>query len=147
MTGADRPTRPAWGWRLLAWTSLVLAVLMPLPGVLAGGPKSWMTAAPNWIAIFGVFSYAYGSEPRFGLFWRVFALPFSFYTVAMIGGLVGREANFARLDSGSRSPTGWILVGATIVICVSICIALLRHARLLRGTQRSAMRDLEGVFA
>jgi hypothetical protein len=139
--------RPAWGWRLLAWASLILTVLMPLPGILAGGPKSWMTAAPNWIAVVGVFSYAYGFEPRFLLFWRVFALPYCFYTVAMIGVLVGREANFARLDTGSRPLTGWILVAATVVICASICVALLRHARLLRGRQRAALRDLEGAFA
>ena len=147
MTGADRPARPALGWRLLAWTSLILLVLMPLPGLLAAGPTAWILSAPKWIALVGLFSYAYGFEPRFLLFWRVFALPFSFYTVAMIGVLVGREANFAQLDPGSRSLPGWILVAATAVICASICVALLRHARILRGAQRSAMRDLEGVFA
>ncbi|HEX8307757.1 MAG TPA: hypothetical protein VF645_04995 [Allosphingosinicella sp.] len=144
MIGAERP---AWGWRLLAWATFILTVLMPLPGLVAAGPKSLMMAAPNWIAIVGTFSYAYGRQPRFLLFWRVFALPFSFYTVAMIGTVAGRAANFARYDPRPTPAGGWILVAATIVICASICIALLRHARLLRGAQRSAIRDLEGVFA
>ncbi|HEX8124692.1 MAG TPA: hypothetical protein VF548_03845 [Allosphingosinicella sp.] len=139
--------RPAWGWRLLAWASLILLVLVPLPGALAAGPKVWILSAPKWIAVVGVFSYAYGFEPRFLLFWRVFALPFSFYTVAMIGVLVGRGANFARHASGPTSVAGWILIATAAINCAAICIALLRHARLLRGRQRAAVRDLEGVFA
>ena len=144
MTASERP---AWGWRLLAWATLILTVLMALPAAAAGGWKSLISAAPNWIAVAGTFSYSYGREPRFLLFWRVFALPFSFYTVAMIGAMVGRTVIVARFDPGPSPARGWVLVGATIVICVSICIAILRHARLLRGEQRSAMRDLGGVFA
>jgi hypothetical protein len=143
----DRPARPAWGWRVLAWASLILLVLVPMPGVLAAGPTAWIASTPKWIAVVGLFSYAFGLEPRFLLFWRVFALPFSFYTVAMIGVLVGREANFASQYPGPASMAGWILIGAASVNCAAICIALLRHARVLRGAQRSAIRDLEGVFA
>ena len=142
-----RSHRLAWGWRLLAWTTLILLVLMPLPAVLAAGPKSWAMPALNWIAVVGAFSYAYGREPRFLLFWRVFTLPFAFYTVAMLGIMVGRVANYARFDPRPTPVAGWILVVLTLIVCVSVCIALLRHARLLRGAQRAAVRDLEGVFA
>lgn len=142
-----RSERPAWGWRLLAWTTLIFIVLMPLPSVIAEGPKFWTTAALNWIAVVGAFCYAYGRQPRFLLFWRVFALPFSFYTVATLGVLVARVANYARYDPRPTPVAGWILIAATLVVCISICIALLRHAQFLRGRQRTAMRDLEGVFA
>ena len=142
-----RPERPVWGWRLLAWTTLVLVVLSPLPSLIAEGPKSWMSAALNWIAVVGAFCYAYGREPRFLLFWRVFALPFSFYTVATLGIMIARVANYARFDPRPTPVAGWILVAGTLVVCISVCIALLRHAQLLRGGQRAVNRKLESIFA
>ncbi|HEX9965872.1 MAG TPA: hypothetical protein VGB04_12935 [Allosphingosinicella sp.] len=142
-----RSQRPAWSWRLLAWTTLILIVLMPLPAVLAAGPKGWTMPALNWIAVVGAFSYAYGREPRFLLFWRVFALPFSFYTVASLGIVIATTVDFLRGHSTSTSLAIWTITVPTLIVCASLCIALLRHARLLRGAQRAAVRDLEGVFA
>lgn len=143
----SRSERPAWGWRLLAWATLIFVVLMPLPSLVAEGPKAWTSAALNWIAVVGAFSYAYGREPRFLLFWRVFTLPFTFFTVATLGIMVARVANHARLDPRPTPAAGLILVAGMLVLCIAICVALLRHAQLLRDRQRSAMRDLEGVFA
>jgi hypothetical protein len=147
LSRSDRSDRPAWGWRLLAWTVLIFVVLMPLPTVLAAGPKTWATPAINWIAVVGAFSYAYGREPRFLLFWRVFALPFSFYTVATLGIMVGRVADYARHDPRPTPVAAWIIVAAAFVVCFAVCIALLRHSELLRSRQRSVKRRLEGVFA
>jgi hypothetical protein len=141
------PERPAWGWRLLAWTTLIFVVLMPLPVVIAEGPKTWVTAALNWIAVVGTFCYAYGHEPRFLLFWRVFALPFGFYTAATLGIMVARVANYARFDPRPTPIAAWLIVAGTLAVCFSVCIALLRHSQLLRGGRRAAMRNLEGVFA
>jgi hypothetical protein len=143
----SRTDRPAWGWRVLAWTTLIVAGLMTLPSLPAMGPKGWMLAASNWIAIGGTFSYAYGLRPRPLWGWRVFALWFSFYTVGTLGILVGRVAGYVRFDPRPTPVSGWILVAAILSVCVSVCIALLRHAELLRGRQRSANRTLEGIFA
>ncbi|HEU0098122.1 MAG TPA: hypothetical protein VFQ67_05030 [Allosphingosinicella sp.] len=143
----SRPQRPAWGWRLLAWTSFILVVLMPLPVVLAAGPKSWTMPALNWIAVVGAFSYAYGREPRFLLFWRIYALPFSFYTVGTLGIVFATTIDFLRNHPASTALAIWTITVPTLIVCTSVCIALLRHARLLRGAQRAVVRDLEGVFA
>jgi hypothetical protein len=136
-----RVERPAWGWRVLAWTVLIFVVLMPLPRVLAEGPTA--TVAINWTAVVGAFCYAYAREPRFLLFWRVFALPFSFYTAATLGIAVAQVVDHA----GPRPAAVWLILGAILAVCFSVCIALLRHAQFLRGRQRSAARDLAGVFA
>ena len=143
----SRSRRPAWGWRLLAWTTLVLVVLLPLPAVLAAGPKGWTMPALNWISVVGAFSYAYGREPRFLLFWRVYALPFSFYTVAALGILIATTVDFLTSHPSSAAFATWTITVPTLIVRSSVCIALLRHARWLRGAQRAAKRDLEGVFA
>jgi hypothetical protein len=147
MSRAGRPPRPAWGWRLLAWTALVTAGLMSLPTLPSMGVKGWLLAAVNWIAIGGTLSYAYGLRPRSLWFWRFFALPFSVYTVGTLGMIVGRAIAYVRFDPRPTPVSGWILIAATLLMCISVCVALLRHAELLRARQRSAIRDLEAVFA
>ena len=138
----SRPERPAWGWRLLAWTVLVVGVLA-LPGLPDMRPVAWAQAAANWTAVAGTFAYAYGRLPRWLWLWRVFALLFSFYTVATLGKVIWRVVTIGR----EAPPGGWIFVAATCAMCGSVCVALLRHSELLRGRRRSAMRALEGVFA
>jgi len=138
-----RPDRPVWGWRFLAWTTLIVAGLMSLPNLLYLGPTGWALTASNWIAIGGTFAYAYGRRARLLLFWRVFALLFSFYTVATLGKIIGRV-----LAIGRDAPSGgWMLVAATLVVCVSVCVALLRYSELLRGRQRRISREYERIFA
>jgi len=126
---------------------LIVGGLMSLPSLPSMGPKGLMLAASNWIAIAGTFSYAYGFRPRPLWGWRAFALGFSFYTVGTLGVLAGRVAGYVRYDPRPTPPSVWIIVAATLSVCACTCIALLRHAELLRGGHRSAMRKLEGVFA
>lgn len=135
--------RPAWGWRLLAWTILVLVGLTSLPSLPYMSPKGWMLAAFNYVAIAGTFSYAYARRPRPLWFWRAFGLLFSFNTVATLGAMAGRLVTLGR----DASSGGWIIFSETLLVCVSVCIALLRHSQWLRGRQQSANRTLEGVFA
>ena len=134
--------RPAWGWRFLAWTVLVVG-LLALPSLPTLRPWAWAQAASNWIAVAGTFAYAYGRLPRRLWFWRAFARLFSFSTGATLGMVVGRVVTIGR-----EAPLGgWIFVTATISMCVAVCLALLRHAQLLSGRQRAASRKLESIFA
>ena len=137
-----RADRPAWGWRFLAWTVLIIG-LLALPSVPSMKPVAWAMAASNWIAVFGTFAYAYGRRPRRLWFWRAFALLFSFSTVATIGKATGRVVTIGR----DAPVGGWLLVAATFAICVSVCLALLRHSELLRGRQRRINREYERIFA
>ena len=135
-------SRPAWGWRFLAWTVLIVG-LLALPSLPTLRPLAWAQAASNWIAVAGTFAYAYGRVPRRLWFWRAFALLFSFSTAATLGMVGGRV--FA---IGRQAPLGgWILVAATIAMCVAVCLALLRHSELLRGRQRRISREYERIFA
>ncbi len=143
----DRGGRPAWGWRLLAWWTFVVVGLFSLPGLPATGGWGWLLAASNYVAIAGTFSYAYARAPRPLWFWRVFASIFSLYTMASLGPLLHAFVSAAWTAPEQLSWRDWSVSTLTLVLCFLICIALLRHAQLLQGRQRSAMRDLEGVFA
>ena len=139
---ADRAGRPAWGWRSLAWAVLAVGVLA-LPSLPTMGPLAWTQATANWIAVAGTFAYAYGRPPRRLGFWRVFALLFSFSTVATLGQMIGRVFTIGR----DAPAGGWVLVAATLAICIAVCVALLRHSELLRGRQGRINREYERIFA
>jgi hypothetical protein len=143
----DGPDRPAWGWRLLAWTTLILVGLMPLPSLPLMSAKGLMLAAVNYVAIAGIFSYAYGRPPRPLRFWRIFATIFSLHTMASLGPLI--HAFVAALWAAPAMLSGrdWSLSIGPLVVCSLACIALLRHSELLGSRQRSANRGLERVFA
>jgi hypothetical protein len=139
--------RPVWGWRLLAWYMLLSIGLMSLPKLPFMDVTGWMLAASNYVAIVGLLSYAYGRRARPLWFWRVFALLFSFYTMASLGPLLRAFTSALWAAPEQLNGRDWTLSLGPIVVCFLVCVGLLRHAELLRGRQRSAGRALEQVFA
>ena len=141
------PERPAWPWRLLAYTILVVAGLMSLPTVLRLGAMAWLFAIPTWLAIGGTLAYAHGWRARPLWFWRIFALCFSLYTMATLGRLFGRFAATARDAPEGLTLVDWIILSLTLPLCSLVCVALLRHAELLRARQRRMAKMYGRIFA
>ncbi|HEY0130380.1 MAG TPA: hypothetical protein VGB57_03170 [Allosphingosinicella sp.] len=138
--------RPAWPWRLLAWVLLVLGAAISLPALLVTPISGLVYIVLAWTALGGVLAYAYGRRARPLWFWRIFAPLLSLYTMWDLGGHSGRFV--AALRNGPEMSGAHISIFVVAVpLNILLCIALLRHAQLLRGGQRSAMRDLEAVFA
>lgn len=142
----DPRDRPRWPWRLLAWTVLIFAGLMQLPAVVRSGAPS-LQMVINWLAIAGTLAYAHGWPARPLWFWRVFALLFSFYTMATLGRLVGPFVAIVRRAPEALAVSDWTILLSTLALCFLVCIALLRHAGLLRGRQRQRARMYEEIFA
>jgi hypothetical protein len=142
----DWAAKPAWGWRLLGWTNLILVGLMPLPNLPLMSTKGLLLTAPMYVAIAGTLSYAYGHAARPLWFWRIFALLFSLYTMVNLGPLL--RAFSAALWSAPEvlGVRALSMAVGTLAICFLVCIALLRHAELLRGRQRAESRNLERIF-
>ena len=142
----SRRPRPAWPWRLLAWVLLFAGAAISLPALLLT-PVSKLYYIPIvWVAIGGAVAYAYGRAARPLWFWRLFSCLISLYTMWDVGRYLGRFATTLR-DGSEMSGSAMATVFIGVPLIILLCIALLRHAQLLRGEQRSAMRDLEGVFA
>lgn len=141
-----RRYRPAWPWRLLAWVLLLTGAAISLLALLVT-PVSKLYYMPiGWVALGGAMAYAYGRAARPLWFWRLFSCLLSLYTMWDVGRYLGGFATTVR-DGSEMSGSTIAIVFVVVPLYILLCIALLRHAQLLRGGQRSAMRDLEGVFA
>lgn len=143
----DRPQKPFWPWRALAFTMLIVIGLLALPSLLAVGPVGWLFSLVNWIAIAGTFAYAYGRRPRPLWFWRGFALLFSLYAMASLGRLLGRFATTFFQAPTWPSLAIWTTVTTTLALYSLVSVALLRHAELLRARQRQLTKMYEKIFA
>ena len=138
--------RPPWGWRLVAWLALAMVALMSLPVLLAAALPGLVSVMIAWIAIAGMLAYAHGHRARPLWFWRLFAPLVSLFIMWDLGAYLGRLGATAGAGLEMRGPALAVLV-VWLPLNISACVALLRHAELLRTAQRSAMRNLEGVFA
>jgi hypothetical protein len=143
---AARGEKPAWGWRLLAYAMLVTAGLMNLPAVVLDDVFGLIFYVfPTWIALAGLFGYAYGWRARPLWLWRVFAPLFSLYTMARLGAELGPFLT-AIGDGAGPARARVFAFGLTVPLCFLTCIALLRQAELLRGHRRAESRNLERIF-
>jgi hypothetical protein len=143
----DRFDRPARGWQFLAWAMVVVVGLVNLPTVATAGVSDRIFyIIPTWTALGGLLAYAYGLRARPLWFWRGFAPLFSLLTMAQLGAGLGRV--LARIGNGTEPDNASVFAFALSAPLIFLtCIGLLRHARLLRARERSARRELEGVFA
>jgi len=126
---------------------LLVAVLTTLPDLPRRAPSAWLLAAPHWIAMGGTFAYAYGRRARPLWAWRAFALLYNLFIMVGLGRMAGLMIGTGRANPGSVD--GWLWAGfaVAVAICWLVCIALLRHARLLRGAERRMAQSYERIFA
>ncbi|HYJ82924.1 MAG TPA: hypothetical protein VEW26_08810 [Allosphingosinicella sp.] len=141
-----REGRPVWPWRLFAWLVFAAGGLVSLAAVILTSAVGMVYIAIVWIALAGVLAYAYGHAARPLWFWRLFALLLSVYTMWDMGGYLARFAGAFR-NGPEPSASSIVILAVIVPVNLLVCVALLRHAQLLRGEQRSAIRDLGSVFA
>jgi hypothetical protein len=126
---------------------LLVAASTSLPDLLQKTPSAWLLAAPHWIAIGGAFAYAYGWRARPLWVWRAFALLYNLFIMIGLGRMAGLMVGTGRAAPGSVDGWDWTGFAVAVLICWLVCIALLRHARLLRGAERRMAQSYERIFA